>query len=82
MRANALHLILQRWDREGLWPNQSLYGIFPFSDDEAVKLVRYADVAQNLSQSMAGALHESRIVRALLRMVQCSRSAQPFWAEV
>lgn len=43
---------------------------------------RYADVAQNSSQSDAGALHESRIAHALPRTVRCSRSARPFWAEV
>ena len=47
IKANTLHPISLRWDTDGFSPNQSSYGVLPLMDEEAVKLVRYADVAEN-----------------------------------
>ena len=82
IKAKALHPISLRWERDGFSPNQSSYGVLPLMEEEAVKFVRYADVAENSSQRSVGALHVSRIARAFPRIVRCKCSARPFWAEV
>jgi len=82
MSANAQQLILCRWVREGLRLNYSSNGVRFCKDGVAVRLVRYADIVQNLSQNSSGALHNASIARAFPKSVQCRHSTCLFWADV
>ena len=82
MREKARHPISRRWLRDGTVPNQISWGVFPTIEEEAVRLVRYAAVVQNLSHREAGVLQANHMERALLRIVRCRHLARLFWADV
>ena len=62
--------ISHRWDREGFCSNHSSNGVRPCNEEDGVRFVRYAEVAQNSSHSVVGAEQEIIIARALSRIVR------------
>ena len=55
---------------KGIVLNQNSCRVLSFREEEAVKLIRYAAVAQNSSHKDAGALQARQIDQVQLRIVQ------------